>query len=62
MRHVDRTVKLGTRLKRAMQKKGVYRARAECPECPGKWINGRISGPRDHLHYACECGKYRMME
>jgi len=61
-KHVKKTMNLATKMKKVMMKKGLRRARAECPDCPGKWLNGTINGNRDHLHFTCDCRKYSMME
>ena len=49
------------KLKKVMLKKGLKHAKAECPRC-GSFIHGRIAGPRNHLHMACEgkCGMSMM--
>lgn len=60
--HITKTLEIAQKLKKAMQKKGLKRARAVCPDCPEKFLHGSINGSRDHLHMACECGKYRLME
>lgn len=48
-------IETATKLKKVMLKKGLTRARCECPRC-GSFIHGRIAGPRNHLHMACEGG------
>jgi len=60
--HINKTLEVATKLKKVMQKKGLKRARAKCPDCPEKFIHGSINGSRGHLHMTCECGKYRFME
>lgn len=57
------TIEDAMKLKRVMLKKGMVRARAECPKCGG-WLQGRLSGPpKNHMRFWCEgtCGR-RMME
>lgn len=55
-------IRTAEKFKKVMLKRGLKRARCECPRC-GKFIHGRIAGPRNHLHMACEgqCGM-NMME
>lgn len=60
--HVSKTMELAGKLKKVMQKKGLRRARAECPDCEGKYLNGTLNGSRDHMHFVCDCRKYSMME
>jgi len=60
--HVDKLLKIGDKFKRAMQKKGLRRARAKCPDCPGKYLHGSLNGKKDHLHFTCDCRKYTMLE
>ncbi len=54
-------IKTASKLKKVMLRKGLKRARCECPRC-GNFIHGRIAGPRNHLHMACEgrCGMSMM--
>lgn len=61
-KHVTKTFELATKLKKAMLKKKLRRARARCPDCPDKFLHGTINGKRDHLHMSCDCRKYTMME
>ncbi|MEQ9247051.1 MAG: hypothetical protein RLO21_13770 [Nitratireductor sp.] len=51
----------GVKLKRAMENKGLRRARATCPRC-GSWLHGTLNGPGKHLRMACEgnCGMAMM--
>ena len=59
--HFDGVITTASKLKKVMIKKGLTRARCECPRC-GSFIWARISGPRNHLHMACEgrCGMSMM--
>ncbi len=61
-KHVAKTMELASKLKRVMQKKSLRRARAVCPDCPDKFLNGTLNGRRDHMHFVCDCRKYSMME
>ena len=56
------TFRIAAKLKRVMLKKNLRKAKAPCPKCPDKFVNGTINGPRDHLHFRCDCGKMIMME
>ena len=62
MTAINKTFELGMKLKKVMMKKGLRRARAKCPDCPDKYLHGSINGPRDHMHFGCDCKKYFMME
>lgn len=55
-------MELAGKLKKVMQMKKLRRARAKCPDCEGKYLNGTLNGPRDHMHFVCDCRKYSMME
>ena len=50
-----------TKLKRVMQKKSLRVAKAKCPKCDGL-IYGRLCGPKDHIHMACDTCDLRVME
>lgn len=60
--HVDKTINLAAKMKKRMLDKDLKRARAPCPDCPGKFLNGSIVGPRNHMWFHCDCKKYVMME
>ncbi len=61
-RHIRKVMDLAGKLKKVMQKKGLRRAKAPCPDCPGKYLNGTLNGSRDHMHFVCDCRKLSMME
>jgi hypothetical protein len=61
-KHVAKVMELAGKLKVVMQKKGLRRARAKCPDCPGKFLNGTLNGKKDHMHFCCDCRKMSMME
>lgn len=61
-KHMTKVMNLAGKLKAVMQKKGLRRARAVCPDCPGKYLNGTLNGKRDHMHFVCDCRKLSMME
>lgn len=60
--NVRDVIEVAGKLKKVMRKKGIKQARCVCPRC-GSFIYGRLAGPREHLHMACEgrCGM-QMME
>ena len=62
MAKVASTLRDGTKLKAAMQKRGLRQARARCPECVGT-LHGALVGRKDHLRFACDgpCNR-QMME
>lgn len=55
-----KTVDLADRLATVMKKKGLKKARAKCPDCPG-FLQGRLNGPRAYRFW-CDgtCGKALM--
>lgn len=59
---IAKTLQLAMKMKQRMQEKGLKRARAKCPECPGKYLHASINGPKNHIHFRCECGKRQLME
>lgn len=59
---IMKTLKLAMKLKRVMLKKNLRKAKAVCPNCPDKFINGALSGPRDHIRFHCDCRKMQLME
>jgi hypothetical protein len=61
-KHARKVMDLASKLKAVMQRKKLRRARAKCPDCPGKFLNGTLNGPRDHMHFVCDCRKLSMME
>jgi hypothetical protein len=62
MKHMKKVLDLAMKLKKVMLKKGLRRAKAPCPDCPGKYLNGTLNGKRDHMHFCCDCRKLSMME
>ena len=62
MNTVRSTMRDAGKLKAAMVKKGLYTAKAKCPECEG-FLVGTRSRHNGHLHMSCtgSC-KRRMME
>jgi len=50
---LEETLKLGLRVKRALQRKGKTRGWTKCPRCGGK-IHAILAGHRQHLHMICE--------
>lgn len=50
---LEKTLKIGLRLKEVMQKKHLRVAKCVCPRC-GDWIYGSLNGKRNHLHMACK--------
>lgn len=61
-KHLGKVMNLAIKMKKVMLKKGLRRARAVCPDCPDKYLNGTLNGSKDHLHMVCDCRKYSMME
>lgn len=61
-RHTRKVMVLAGKLKKVMLKRGLRRAKALCPDCPGKYLNGTLNGRRDHMHFVCDCRKLSMME
>ncbi len=61
-KHLFHVMELASKLKKVMLKRGLRRARAPCPDCPGKFLNGTLNGKRDHMHFVCDCRKLSMME
>ncbi len=59
--HFDDVIRTASKLKKVMLKRGLKRARCECPRC-GSFIWARIAGPRNHIHMSCEgqCGMSMM--
>lgn len=62
MKHMRKVLVLATKMKKVMLKRKLRRAKALCPDCPGKYLNGSLNGPRDHMHFVCDCRKLSMME
>ncbi len=60
---VNKVFPVAMKLKKVMLAKNISWAKTKCPECSG-WLHGRIAGPRNHLHMACESPSciMRMME
>lgn len=56
------TMQDAIKLKKAMQKKGLRKAKAKCPQCEG-YLYGTLNGHKDHIHIRCtgSC-KRQMME
>lgn len=52
-----KTIDIAIKLKAAMHKRSIRRARCVCPRCGGM-IWGALAGPRSHLHMSCRgtCG------
>lgn len=46
------TLRDATKLKSVMQKRGLRRAQAKCPECGGM-LQGALVGKRDHMRFWC---------
>ncbi|HEX9429613.1 MAG TPA: hypothetical protein VF944_04480 [Candidatus Bathyarchaeia archaeon] len=61
-RHTRKVLDLAFKLKKVMLKRGLRRAKAPCPDCEGKFLNGTLNGSRDHMHFVCDCRKLSMME
>ena len=61
-KNMFRVLDLAMKLKKVMLKRGLRRAKANCPDCPGKFLNGTLNGPRDHIHFVCDCRKLSTME
>lgn len=57
-----KTVRLATKMKEKMREKKIVRARAKCPDCPGKFLHASLAGPRDHIRFRCDCRKRQLME
>jgi hypothetical protein len=57
-------IRTATKFKAAMLKKGITRARTQCPRCntkapekpSGATLYGAIAGPRKHFHMSCQNG------
>lgn len=58
----QKTLELGLKMKRKMLEKKIVRARAKCPDCPDKFLNAALAGPKNHLRFYCDCRKRQMME
>lgn len=56
-----KTVKLASSWKLNIIKRGLVKAKAQCPYCDGFW-HGRLAGPKQHLHMYCDgnCGTLLM--
>jgi len=54
---IDKVLATAAKFKKVMQKKKIRRARTKCPRC-GDWLNGVLSGRKDHIHMFCtgKCG------
>ena len=62
MEKFGKILEAGMRFKKVMLGRNLRRARAKCPFCPdGYWI-GKLNGPKNHLHMACDKCDVRMME
>lgn len=56
------TLETGLKMKQKMLKKGIVRARAACPYCPGKYVHGALVGSKQHMRFHCDCKRMQMME
>lgn len=55
MRHVAQVVETSIKLKRVMLKRGLKRARANCPRCGvAGALRGALVGSRNHMRMWCE--------
>lgn len=61
-KHMYKVLDLATKLKKVMQKRKLRRAKAPCPDCEGKFLQGALVGPKDHMRFQCDCRKLSMME
>jgi hypothetical protein len=53
LKEYKRTMKIASRFKAVMVKKGLTEARAVCPRCQGD-LRGFISGRKDHFRMSCK--------
>ena len=55
MRHVAQVVETSMKLKTSMLKRGLKRARANCPRCGVAWaLQGALVGSKNHMRMWCE--------
>lgn len=52
-RRIKSSIRDAVKLKKAMIKKNLRRAKAKCPECEGH-IQGALVGRRDHMRFWCD--------
>jgi len=53
LKHMERVLEMGTKLKAAMVKRGLTRAKAKCQICDGH-LQGALVGRKQHLHMHCD--------
>lgn len=58
---IETTIRDAGKLRKVMERRGLRRAKAKCPECGG-WLHGRIAPNNGHLHMRCDgpCGRVMM--
>jgi len=53
LKHMERVLEMATKLKAAMVKRGLTRAKAKCKICDG-YLQGTLVGRKQHLHMHCD--------
>jgi hypothetical protein len=53
LKHMERVMEMATKLKAAMVKRGLTRAKAKCQICDG-YLQGTLAGRKQHLHMHCD--------
>jgi hypothetical protein len=61
LQHMEKVLDMGVKLKAAMIKRGLTRAKAKCKLCDGH-LHGVLVGRKQHLHMRCDGCSAIMME